>query len=452
MHDVIEVEEWEQAPPVFHGDLAGDRAAAAAYYARGRELATHLPGKPARNAAERVLAARLHAGLRSVRDAFLRRHAEAVYADLTGGLRRFVRVEELVYAAADRYPGLVPTRAEVQAERAQLQKDKDGVEIDQGMFLAHVLARPAAGAHLVHAMLRPKAASLARLEEFIRTGRADCGSARVERRGASAQVEIRNTRFLNAEDDGATAALETAVDLALLDPAVEVCVLRGAPVDHPRYAGRRIFQAGINLTHLYHGKISFVEFFMVRELGFANKMYRGLTGDDFAPGEPERTAEKPWIAAVEAFAIGGGCQLLLVMDRVLAEEGSYFNLPARKEGIIPGCANLRLPRVVGDRIARQGILFDRKFLAESPEGRMICDEVVPRGAMDAAIDAAVGQLTGSGVVSAAGNRKALRVGQEPIDTFRAYMATYAREQVLCQYSPALISNLETNWNAHQRRV
>jgi (3,5-dihydroxyphenyl)acetyl-CoA 1,2-dioxygenase len=170
------------------------------------------------------------------------------------------------------------------------------------------------------------------------------------------------------------------------------------------------------------------------------------------PGEPERTAEKPWIAAVEAFAIGGGCQLLLVMDRVLAEDGSYFNLPARKEGIIPGCANLRLPRVVGDRIARQGILFDRKFPAASPEGRMICDEVVPPGEMDAAIEAAVAQLTGSGLVSAAGNRKALRVGQEPIDTFRAYMATYAREQALCHYSPALIRNLEANWNAHQRRA
>jgi thioesterase DpgC len=83
---------------------------------------------------------------------------------------------------------------------------------------------------------------------------------------------------------------------------------------------------------------------------------------------------------------------------------------------------------------------------------MICDEVVPPSEMDAAIEAAVAQLTGSGVVSAAGNRKALRVGQEPIDAFRAYMATYAREQALCHYSPALIRNLEANWNAHQRRA
>ena len=448
---MTEWERWTHEAPPLRGTLDRDAAAAAPYYARGEELVRRLPRRPGRTAEEQATADRIHGRLRAFREAFLRLHAEAAYDALTGDKRRFVRVEDLVYAAAELFPGLVPTRAQVQAERALLQKDKDGVEVDQGIFLSHVLARPRPGHHLVHAMLRPKPESLGRLEAFARTGQADLGSARVERRGACAQVEIRNTRFLNAEDDAATAALETAVDLALLDPAVEVCVLRGAPVDHPRYAGRRIFQAGINLTHLYQGKISFVEFFMVRELGFASKMYRGLAGDDFAPGEPERTAEKPWIAAVEAFAIGGGCQLLLVMDRVLAEDGSYFNLPARKEGIIPGCANLRLPRVVGDRIARQGILFDRTFPAASPEGRMICDEVVPPGEMDAAIEATVAQLTGSGVVSAAGNRKALRVGQEPIDTFRAYMATYAREQALCHYSPALIRNLEANWNAHQRR-
>jgi thioesterase DpgC len=65
--------------------------------------------------------------------------------------------------------------------------------------------------------------------------------------------------------------------------------------------------------------------------------------------------------------------------------------------------------------------------------------------MDAALDAAVAGLTSSGVVSAAGNRKALRVAQEPLATFQAYMATYAREQAYCHFSPALIRNLEEYW-------
>jgi thioesterase DpgC len=55
------------------------------------------------------------------------------------------------------------------------------------------------------------------------------------------------------------------------------------------------------------------------------------------------------------------------------------------------------------------------------------------------------------VVSAASNRKALRVGQEPLAVFQAYMATYAREQARCHFSPALIRNLELNWRAHERQ-
>ena len=61
-------------------------------------------------------------------------------------------------------------------------------------------------------------------------------------------------------------------------------------------------------------------------------------------------------------------QWLLVMDRVIAESGSYFSLPARKEGIIPGCADLRLPRSVGERLTRQAIFFNRELSADGPRG------------------------------------------------------------------------------------
>jgi thioesterase DpgC len=72
--------------------------------------------------------------------------------------------------------------------------------------------------------------------------------------------------------------------------------------------------------------------------------------------------------------------------------------------------------------------------------------------MDEAIERIVGRLTGSGVVSAAGNRRAFRAGEEPLDAFRRYMAVYAREQAGCHLSPALIANLERNWNAATRRA
>ena len=139
-------------------------------------------------------------------------------------------------------------------------------------------------------------------------------------------------------------------------------------VDHPRYPGRRIFGAGINLTHLYRGRIAFL-FYIVRDLGYVNKIYRGLSAPEHRPGEPEETTEKLWIAAAETYAIGGACQLLHVMDHVIAERGCRLYLPARKEGIIPGVSNLRLPRFVGDRLARQAILSGREFEADRPDGR-----------------------------------------------------------------------------------
>jgi len=429
-----------------------DADALTKYVRVGQALIDRLPARADRSEREQAAASAMHAELRSARTAFLRRHAARVYDALTDDRRRFVRIEDLVYSAADLVPGLVPTRAQVQAERAHPQKSKEGAEIDQGLFLAQVLGEPRSGGHLVHAMLRPLPAALDLLAEFQKTGRVEVGETTVERRGPVGYLLHGNPRFLNAEDDSVIRSLEIGTDLILLDPAIEVGVLRGKPVAHPKYAGRRVFNAGINLTHLYYGQISLVDFFIVRDMGYLHKMFRGVSGPEFWVDALEETTEKPWIAAVETFAIGGGCQLLLAMDYVLAEQSSFFNLPARKEGIIPGVANMRLWRFVGDRLARQAILFERGFPADSPEGRLICDEVVADGAMDAALARVVSALTQSGVVSAAGNRKAMRIGAEPVDVFRQYMAVYCREQAYCHYSPQLIRNLEQNWNAHERKL
>ena len=56
------------------------------------------------------------------------------------------------------------------------------------------------------------------------------------------------------------------------------------------------------------------------------------------------------------------------------------------------------------------------------------------------------------MTSLVANRKALRVAQEPVDRFRQYMSNYAQEQAYCLYSPALIDNLERNWDARSRSL
>ena len=55
----------------------------------------------------------------------------------------------------------------------------------------------------------------------------------------------------------------------------EICILRGDVVDHPKYRGRKIFSAGINLTHLYRGKIPYL-WYIRRDMGIVNKVLRGL--------------------------------------------------------------------------------------------------------------------------------------------------------------------------------
>ena len=240
------------------------------------------------------------------------------------------------------------------------------------------------------------------------------------------------------------ADVEIAVDLALLDPHSEVVVLRGAAIDNAKYAGRRVFCSGINLTRLRQGGIPPL-WYLERELGVLHKIYRGLAQPLVVPEAFEETREKPWIAQLDGLAIGGGCQYLLVMDSIVAAADAYLTLPARKEGIIPGAANLRLPRFVGDRLARQLVLAEQRVDCASAQGRLLCDLVVAPQDVPSAVAALVEQLTASGVVSFAANRRAFRLAQEPLDLFRRYMALYAREQAYCHFSPALVANLRRHW-------
>jgi thioesterase DpgC len=401
---------WLASWPGLSGDHQLDAAASSHFWISSGQLLAQLAPKPKRGPAEAAAADAIMSAARTLRDRFLAAHVETLYRTLTRDYRSFVRVDELAYDAAA-MPGLAPTRGQVAAESELPQRDKDGLEIDQGIFLSRVLAHPTAGAHLCHAMLLPTPAALARLDEFRARGAVDLGAAIVERRGKAAGVTMRNPRFLNAEDESTIDAGETAVDLALLDPETEIAILRGGVVEHPKYRGRRVFSAGINLTHLYHGKISYL-WYIKREMGFVNKLFRGLAKPEASPDEIcGDSIEKPWVAGVDAFAIGGGCQYLLATDYVVAASDAYLTLPARKEGIIPGAANLRLTRFVGDRLARQLIMYGRRLECDGPEGRLICDEVVPPGEVDAAIERVVEGFTTSGVVSAAGNRRAFRVAR-----------------------------------------
>ena len=204
----------------------------ARYWSASAALLDRLPDKTRRSAAEQRAADALLGASRESREAFLAAHVVRVYEALTDTLRRFVRVDDLVTQAAIEFPGLVPSTATLAAEAPRMLADKDGHEVDQGLFVAHVLANARCGMQLCHAMLLPHPDSAALVETFARTGHLDLGKTIVERHGASAIMNFYNPDYLNAEDADTVEAQELAVDVCSLDADSQVAVMRGGQDAH----------------------------------------------------------------------------------------------------------------------------------------------------------------------------------------------------------------------------
>ncbi|GGO95610.1 (3,5-dihydroxyphenyl)acetyl-CoA 1,2-dioxygenase DpgC [Wenjunlia tyrosinilytica] len=434
--------------PLLTGDFTADTAAVGAQLSTAREQLAELPPRRERSPEQHTLGEAVLDRARAARLGFVRAHGQRLHDELTDAGRTAPRLPELAFGAADLLPGLAPTREVIAAERRRIQPDKEGHEVDQGILFWGLLRARVAGSRLMDAMRRPTPRALAALEEFRRAGAAELGTVTVERRDGIGHVTVHNVSCLNAEDNALADDFETAVDLVLLDDSVHVGVVRGARMTHPRYAGRRVFNSGINLTQLYNGQISLVDFLLRRELGYINKILRGIRTEAGDPAAPDECVEKPWVAAVDTHAIGGGMQLLLVFDHVIAETGAYFTLPAVQEGIVPGAANFRLSRVVGHRLARRIILGGRKVRAADPEALLICDEVVEPGRMDKAVRSAAERLDNPSV---AGNRRMLTVADEPAERFREYMAEFSLEQSRRLYSRDVMDNLERTWISRAQR-
>ncbi|MGK5550595.1 enoyl-CoA hydratase/isomerase family protein [Actinomadura kijaniata] len=413
--------------------------------ARVADLLATLPAPADRDPSQRARATAAHAHARAARRRLLAAQADRLYRELgeQGPSRR--SLTDLSYGLADLVPGLTPGRAEMEAERGRRQAAKEGFEIDQGIAYAALLGS-AAGGDLLRSQRLPTGEARSRLAEFQRTGVVEMPVVSVRRADGVAAITVANQRYLNAEDEALGHQLEVAVDLALLDPGVHVGVLRGAVMEHPRYAGRRVFSSGINLTLLCNGRIPFLGFVMQRELGCLNKIQRGLW-DPRQQADPAARGGKPWIAVVDGFAIGGGMQLMLTFDHVISTDTAYFTLPAAREGIVPGAANLRLGRVLGPRRARQVLLGGRRIEARDPLAASLCDDVVAEDAVDGAIDRAVRAMDNPAVVA---NRHMITAFEEPEDRLRGYLAEFAEVQVERLYSQDVLNRLEQQWMRRQR--
>jgi enoyl-CoA hydratase len=149
--------------------------------------------------------------------------------------------------------------------------------------------------------------------------------------GAIATVTISREAALNALSSKVIAELTTAATELEVSTEVRVVILTGA--------GDKAFVAGADIGEM-------LEMSPTHAHAFAQ-----MGG---ALGEAIETSEKPWIAAVNGFALGGGCEIALACDFVYASEKAKFGQPEVKLGVIPGFGGTqRLARRVGVAKAKE---------------------------------------------------------------------------------------------------
>lgn len=156
----------------------------------------------------------------------------------------------------------------------------------------------------------------------------------VDKDGAVAVVQINRPKALNALNDETLSELEKAFTALGQDDTVQAIVLTGA--------GDKAFVAGADIA------------FMQNMTPLEGKKFAAMGQKVFATIE---NLPKPVIAAINGFALGGGCELAMSCDIRLASAKAKFGQPEVNLGIMPGFAGTqRLPRLVGKGIAKELIL------------------------------------------------------------------------------------------------
>ncbi|MBA8825951.1 enoyl-CoA hydratase/carnithine racemase [Saccharopolyspora lacisalsi] len=187
-------------------------------------------------------------------------------------------------------------------------------------------------------------------------------AVRTERHDGTLLITVDRPKARNAVNAEVAAGIAAAVDELDADPALRAGVLTGAG---------GTFSAGMDLKAAGRGESAHVE------------------GGGFA-GLTEAAVDKPLIAAVEGFAMGGGFELALACDVVVAAGGATFALPEVKRGLIAGGGGaVRLPKRIPHHLAMELLLTGRSIEAERARELGVVNRVVADGtAVTAALELA----------------------------------------------------------------
>jgi enoyl-CoA hydratase len=214
----------------------------------------------------------------------------------------------------------------------------------------------------------------------------------VETRGAVGLITLNRPKALNALCDALVREMGQALDAFEADAAIGAVVVTGSD---------KAFAAGADIKEMQSR--SFVDVFLT----------------DFVTNGWERvtTCRKPIVAAVAGFALGGGCEMAMMCDIVIAAESAKFGQPEINLGIIPGAGGTqRLTRAVGKAKAMDMVLTGRMMDAAEAERSGLVTRIVPN---DKLLDEAMKMAA----AIAAQSRPAVYAAKEAVN--RAYETTLA---------------------------
>jgi enoyl-CoA hydratase len=183
----------------------------------------------------------------------------------------------------------------------------------------------------------------------------------VETRGKVGLIRLNRPQALNALNRALVADLTRALDAFEADPNIGCMVITGS---------EKAFAAGADIKEM------------------ADKTFADAFLGDFAANwERAATVRKPVIAAVAGFALGGGCELAMQCDMIIAADNARFGQPEIKLGIIPGIGGTqRFTRAVGKAKAMDIVLTGRMMDVEEAERAGLVARIVPLASL---IDEAV---------------------------------------------------------------
>ncbi len=359
----------------------------------------------------------------NAREVFYKNYAVHMYDVITDGRRKHRRILDVTLSASEYFEGALPPVDDI------INKDKRGlsetshIQRDVANFLAAILGNADAGSHLLLSMRAPLDGGSELAEVLIKQRSVTLQTLTVELINEVGYITLENQDCLNSEDIRHLADFELAVD-ALSISGVPVGIIRGGIMSKKKYAGKRVFSSGLNLKALARGELGLIPFFVTREMGLMEKIRNGLFFDATAVNN-RRDYPMAWVAVVDTFAIGGGMQLLLNMDYVIAVESAFASLPASKEGLIPGAALLRLGRFFDHNLSRKISLFGQKIVSNGGEAHLLFNENVTSSELEEKLCEVVSLLSSPSVLA---NRTLQNRAEEPSSAFREYMMMFAVAQ------------------------